>query len=184
MDTISKSNHNKDRKDVLKNLKKYIKLNLEDKIYGTIKNSNISILSKRDLVSIVNFMKSKNKYSYNMLKYTYKKMIYIYDFDLIRFRSSQAKERDSMLFKLCDNEQIKAMRYLLIYEIRMLYPFIDPCAEDNYLIRYASQMGKKEIVKLLLEDKKVRKFYRCIDPCAKNNYAIRHASKNGHLEVV
>jgi ankyrin repeat protein len=50
-------------------------------------------------------------------------------------------------------------------------------ADGHLAIRLASQRGHSEVVKLLLEDKRV-------DPSACNNEAIRWASKNGHLEVV
>ena len=54
---------------------------------------------------------------------------------------------------------------------------VDPCANKNFAIRCASQIGHTEVVKLLLQDKRV-------DPSDVNNYAIRHASQNGHTEVV
>ena len=54
---------------------------------------------------------------------------------------------------------------------------VDPSAEDNYAIRWASANGYTDIVKLLLEDERV-------DPSAGDNYAIRWASANGREEVV
>ena len=48
---------------------------------------------------------------------------------------------------------------------------------DNWAIRIASQFGHIEIVKILLEDKRV-------DPSADDNYAIQYASQNGHTAVV
>jgi len=52
----------------------------------------------------------------------------------------------------------------------------DPSADDNYAIKYASENGHLEVVKLLLQDPRV-------DPID-NNYAIQVASKNSHSEVV
>jgi ankyrin repeat protein len=53
----------------------------------------------------------------------------------------------------------------------------DPSADDNYPIRYASEYGHIEIVKILLKDKRV-------DPSAEYNFAIGHAARYGHTEVV
>ena len=66
-----------------------------------------------------------------------------------------------------------------IDKIRLLLkdPLVDPAADNNHLIRYASEKGKTEIVRLLLEDPRV-------NPSADTNYAIRLASQNGHTEVV
>jgi len=54
---------------------------------------------------------------------------------------------------------------------------IDPTADDNTAIRWASAKGHVEVVKILLSDKRV-------DPTAGNNLAIRWASAKGHVEVV
>jgi hypothetical protein len=54
---------------------------------------------------------------------------------------------------------------------------VDPSAEDQYPIRFASAAGQLEVVKLLLTDKRV-------DPSAERQYAIRWASEKGHLEMV
>ena len=54
---------------------------------------------------------------------------------------------------------------------------VDPSAQDNRAIRWASYNGHIEVVKLLLTDKRV-------DPSADDNIAIRWASENGHTEVV
>lgn len=54
---------------------------------------------------------------------------------------------------------------------------MDPSADDNCVIRWASRDAHWEVVKLLLQDSRV-------DPSADDNYAIRLASANGHSEVV
>jgi len=48
---------------------------------------------------------------------------------------------------------------------------------DNYAIQIASNVGHTNVVKLLLQDKRV-------DPSANKDYSIRKASKNGHADVV
>ena len=54
---------------------------------------------------------------------------------------------------------------------------VDPCADDNYAIRKASENGHTDIVQILLA---------CadMDPSVKDNYAIRKARKHGHTEIV
>jgi len=54
---------------------------------------------------------------------------------------------------------------------------IDPSAEENYAICWASQNGHTDVVKVLLANERV-------DPTANNNCAICWASQNGHTEVV
>ena len=53
----------------------------------------------------------------------------------------------------------------------------DPSAKDNAAICTASRNGHVEVVKVLLTDARV-------DPSADNNAAIRGASHNGHTDVV
>ena len=48
---------------------------------------------------------------------------------------------------------------------------------SDYTMMKAIQKDKIEVVKLLLQDKRV-------DPSAEDNYAIRWASANGYTEVV
>jgi len=54
---------------------------------------------------------------------------------------------------------------------------VNPSANHNYAISYASENGHTEVVKVLLADPRV-------DPSAHDNYAIRVASANGHTDVV
>ena len=61
--------------------------------------------------------------------------------------------------------------------IKILLPYVDPTADNNYAIRMTSCNGHLEIVKLLLT-------LPGVDPTADKNHAIRLASHNGHLEVV
>ena len=70
-------------------------------------------------------------------------------------------------------------RLRLLSDSRLLLgdPRVDPSADDNYAIRWASFNGRLEVVKLLLADLRV-------DPSDISNYAIRWAARNGHLDVV
>jgi translation initiation factor 2 beta subunit (eIF-2beta)/eIF-5 len=60
---------------------------------------------------------------------------------------------------------------------KMIDKGIDPSRVNNYAIKYASNCGDLEIVKILLADNRV-------DPSANHNEAITMACRNGHLEVV
>ena len=51
------------------------------------------------------------------------------------------------------------------------------CVGNNYAIRWASNNGHLEVVRLLLNDSRV-------NPSANNNEAIQRASKRGHFEIV
>jgi hypothetical protein len=62
---------------------------------------------------------------------------------------------------------INAIRFLLVD------PRVDQSANDNFAIRWASQNGNKEVVKILL-----------VDPSAKDNEAIRSAFKKGEMDIV
>src|SRR3972149_2665922 len=59
-----------------------------------------------------------------------------------------------------------------VVELLLVDPRVDPSANDNNAIRFASENGCDKVVKLLLTDPRV-------DPSADNNYAIRFASRNG-----
>ena len=54
---------------------------------------------------------------------------------------------------------------------------VDPSADNNRAIRYASRKGHIEVVKLLLQDNRV-------NPLTKTNSAIGYACKYGKVEVV
>ena len=56
-------------------------------------------------------------------------------------------------------------------------PRVDPSADNNYAIRFASGICHVDVIKLLLQDPRV-------DPRAYNNYAIRYASAAGKVEIV
>ena len=61
---------------------------------------------------------------------------------------------------------------LLVEESR-----VDPTANNNYAIGWASEQGHTGVVQILLENKRV-------DPSANENYAIIRATENGHRAVV
>ena len=86
--------------------------------------------------------------------------------DLFYYQSPKKKE---LFLQACEIGKIDIVKSLL--------PHIDPSADDNYAIRFASSNGHLEVVKILLADPRV-------DPSADDNFAIRYASYRGHLEVV
>ena len=64
-----------------------------------------------------------------------------------------------------------------LVDLMLQHPIVNPSADNNYAIRYASQQGHVAVVDRLLQDPRV-------DPSALNNNAIRYASYYGHLAVV
>jgi hypothetical protein len=65
---------------------------------------------------------------------------------------------------------------------RQLLQRVNPQLNDNYAIRVACENGHTDIVRMLLETRKVD--LSTVDPSAKDNYAIRKACENGHTEIV
>lgn len=61
-----------------------------------------------------------------------------------------------------------------IEKFKVLLETLDPSEDNNYLIGYACENNKTDIVKLLLHDKR-------IDPGARYNYALRNA---GSIEII
>jgi len=61
--------------------------------------------------------------------------------------------------------------------VEMLLAFVDPSANRNEAIRWASVNGHSDVVKVLLADSRV-------DPAAYDNEAIRWASADGRTDVV
>jgi ankyrin repeat protein len=171
----------KSRLILVKKIKKYIELNLEEKIRGiTLDRSKIGLLSKRDLISIVNFMIRKRIYSVCLLEYIYTKSIYRHDPE-----NYLPPLHDGIFIDECQRGNITLVKLLLSDEIRRLHPkdLIDPSSYNNLAIRCASAHGNIEIVKYLLSDE-IRKLYPRIDPSAYNNSAIMSACETGHIEVV
>ena len=164
---------------IVKDLKKYIRLNLEDRIYQIVSNADkVRLLSKRDLISIANFMKEERIYSISMLEYIYTKSIHRYSSEL-----SLPNIDNGILIYAAIEGNFDIIKLLLSNKIRVLFPNIDPSTANNYPIRYASLGGHLDVVKFLLSNE-IRTLFPNIDPCASNNYSIRYASKNGHLDVV
>ena len=54
---------------------------------------------------------------------------------------------------------------------------VDPSADEQYAIRWASGNGHLPVVERLFQDPRV-------DPSAEKQSAIRSASQNGHVEVI
>jgi ankyrin repeat protein len=85
-------------------------------------------------------------------------------------------------FRIADGGALLwAIRYnkKLAVSSLLQHPHVDPSEPDNCScpICHASQFDNKEIMELLLQDKRV-------DPSAHNNFAIQMASYAGHTEIV
>ena len=78
---------------------------------------------------------------------------------------------ERLFWELCNKGKDKEAALILSMDV------FDPTADNNRAIRWASENGHVEVVKILLSDKRV-------DPTAGDNRAIQWASGNGHVEVV
>jgi hypothetical protein len=107
-------------------------------------------------------------------------------------------DRFEKLFQIAIRKnELKIFKYLLHK--------IDPSYKDNWAIRWASEHGRVEIVRILLADKRVNPAAdnnlaikaaehveivrmlladKRVNPAADNNRAIREASRCGHVDVV
>src|SRR5690349_2933275 len=83
----------------------------------------------------------------------------IYDMDIFK-----------VIMDACDNNKIDVIKDLLHNETIYI-------SYLTYIIIHASYSGNLEIIKLLLNEKRV-------DPSADNNDAIRIACMNGYLDIV
>lgn len=68
-----------------------------------------------------------------------------------------------------------------VQRVNNQFPNIDPAANHNCAIRWASMNGHLEVVKYLIS---IQPKFPMINPGAAQNWAIHYASKKGHLEVV
>ena len=159
-------------------IKRYIRLNLEDSICQIVSNADkVRLLSKRDLISIAKFMKKKRIYSKSMLEYIYTKSIHIY------CSIPSLQNLNGILIDAATRGNLDVIKLLLSNKIRQLFPKIDPSTDNNKAISFAISEGHFDVVKFLLSSEVVELFPN-IDPCVDDNFAISFASRNGHFDVV
>ena len=72
--------------------------------------------------------------------------------------------------------RIEIVEHFEIVKMIISNESVDPSAEDNFALVWASEKGYYEIVKLLISDERD-------DPSSDDNYAIVYASENGHYEI-
>ncbi|MBS0286996.1 MAG: ankyrin repeat domain-containing protein [Proteobacteria bacterium] len=102
-------------------------------------------------------------------------------------KSDIQKAFNNVFARAAASGDIELIRLLLPTSTSALYNYLYPPAiavndvdlanAANEAIGEAARNGQLDVVKLLLQDKRV-------DPTAKENQAIRNAAKNGHLDVV
>ena len=171
------STRSDDNKTLVKTIKRYIKSGLFEKIDHIVGNKAvISILSKRNGLSLIIFMRKHQIYPASLLKYIYVEKGICRKYDA-------KNQMESIMISACVCGYMEIVKLLLSEEIKRLYPKIDPNVCDNGAIIYASQYGHIEVVKYLLSEE-ILALYPNIDPSADYNYAIRCASGGGHLEIV
>ena len=116
-------------------------------------------------VNVLRFCEKKHLFSLLLTCKRFNKITWIYLIDFLEINLNQ------LFTNICREGNLDSVK-LLIQDHR-----VDPSAQDNYSIIYASNNGHLEVVKLLLQDSRV-------DPSAQDNYSIIRASENGYLEVV
>ena len=159
------------------NLKKYMRLGLEEKISQIMGDTNkVKILSKRDLNNLMKFMKNKRIYSVSIMEYIYIKSGYE---DGIFILSG------SFLRAVCENGHLEVVKFLLSEGIARRFPRIK--SGVNYGLNTglgdSCEKGHLDVVKYLLSSEVAKRFPK-IDPSTGNNYTVRSASAKGHLDVV
>ncbi len=93
-------------------------------------------------------------------------------------RTSDWKSEYQHYLKRLEKDLIEAIKNNNTIEVSsLLRSGVDPSANDNEAIRWASMDGHTSVVKLLLEDPRV-------DPSADDNQAIRWASADGYTDIV
>jgi hypothetical protein len=85
-------------------------------------------------------------------------------------------ETDFRFFSI-DTDSVYVICFWKKVKLLLKEPLVDPCADNDYAIRWASWNGHVEGVKLLLNDPRA-------DLSADRNYAICLASRGGHVDVV
>ena len=65
----------------------------------------------------------------------------------------------------------------VVQDLLTCHPNLDPSIDDNYAIRYASDLGHVDVVSVLLA-------HPGVDASADHNIALRLAAQNGYIEVV
>lgn len=181
---------------ILKNLKKYISLNLEEKIRNIMKDNDITnLLSVKDLKALIKFMNKKRMYSKIVLEYICVKSAHRETLvnelkDLCKIALDQASRSGDLeiakfLLELPD-EMIKK------YDIKPYYYHNNYSVPDdhkdskiliNHVIKNVSREGHVEVLKFLLSEEIVERF-PLIDPSSENNDPIINACFHGRLEVV
>ena len=168
------------RNKIVKDLKKCIRSNLEDRICQIMNNTDkVRLLSKRDMISILKFMKKEHIYSKSILEYIYIKSIHRY-----LSKPSLPNLNNDVLIDAVEKGNFDVVKFLLSNKIRELSKArINPSADNNEALLSACQKGHMEIVKLLLSRKIVKRFPR-IDPCVNYNSPMRLAIENCHLDIL
>jgi ankyrin repeat protein len=167
-------------KQLTHKIKRYIRLILEDKIYLITKNRDkIRLLSKSNVISIINFMNEEHIYSIVFLEYIRNKPIYKYGFIITPFH-----KLDTLIY-FCKSGNLELVKYLLSEDNAKILPELlsDLSSYDNSCIQYACENGHIEVVKYLLSEEIVERF-PYMDPSANDNHSLIYASLHGHIEIV
>jgi ankyrin repeat protein len=168
-------------KTLVKNIKRYIRLGLLEKIDQITSNKTIiSILSKRDGSLLIRIMQKYWKYPISLIKYIHLNELFLEGYD------ANIGIND-IIIDMCYTRNLEGVKFLLSDKEIIYKVHIDLSAKNNEAIINAICRGDIEIVKYLLElPDEIRKLHpkSRIDPSVNNNIAFIFACNCGNIEVV
>lgn len=199
-------------KKYLHAIRKYIRLNWEEKAYYLLRDKNM-YFSKRDMFKILEHMKNVKIFHLSILKYIYFESVYRQDEELYseqnksilqvacssgdleiiktflemcceKYEDIEYSYIDSLIEKLCIGGKIDAVKFLLFSNFtEKKYPSFDFEITYGSVIETAASSNNIEIVRFLLSDD-LREKYPNINPGENENYALIRACNKGYIEIV
>ena len=152
-----------------------MRLGLEEKISQIMGDTNkVKLLSKRDLNSLMKFMRNKQIYSVSIMEYIYIKSGYEDGIFILR---------GSFLCTVCKNDNLEAFKFLSSEGIVRRFPRIKSGAIWNSALIITCEKGYIDFLKFLLSSEVAERFPE-IDPSKYYDDLLFKASYYDHIEIV
>lgn len=159
-------------------IKKYISLNLDEKIYQIVNDREHAIfLTSRNIIDLLNFMNYRCRYSISLIEYVYTKFEHRY------LMKSIEKNINKIITQACFCDRVDILRFFFSKDIREMYPCIDSYKNNGSRLLNAIQQGHFEIIKFLLEDEKIGNSKDIIDTM-NGNLPIKYVSFCGNVDIL
>lgn len=94
-----------------------------------------------------------------------------------------SKNNKSIILIAINACDIDLVKLLLSEPVKMRFPKIDPCANNNECIKFSCSIGDVEMLEYLLSDEILR-LYPEIESCLKDDTLIRLASRNNRQNML